>query len=760
MHLILTRPKADSDKLKSKLQAHGHTVSVAPLLTIRADGDAVIPDRSWQAIAVTSANALTALAGSGALEQLKLVPVFAVGPASARLAGELGFTDVQQATGDMIALRDLMKQALKPASGPILYLTGTVRSGDLAADLRSDGFSVERIELYEAVAATQVPAQAKQAIRSGKADGVVIYSARTADIWVQLVKQSDLQAEAAKLAHFCLSQTVAERLRSSLGDNVSIVISGKPDDDGMLEAIQDTVASQPINNAARGKDATMANRKTPSRKAKKPARPTVIDAKATEVKSDEAEKPASSQASKSGTGPGEAVAGKTAEKSKPADQAKTAGTGKTPAEGASKAKPAGTRSTDQSTPAKKPSGKGKLITGALVATLLAGVAVGGYLYREHGARLFGSTAPVIDVGAIEGQAMEAIGAAKSAAETADTALAQSKSLTDKVAGLEQRLAEVQTSAAAPDADTLATVKAVSEQAGSAKSAVDAVSAKTGELESGMAEVRSSLDSLKSALQAAATTGGGAGQAEVNLKFDELAQRIAKLETAPAQPADGKLAGEVTALREQLSAATARMEKLETQLEEAIAAPKADVPASGSPQTAAIDTTKIAAQLAALSDTVNQGKPYQTELSALEKTASLTISLPALSANAATGIKTASELKQDLAALKANLEAATSESSAAETSSGWWSTITGKLSSVVKVRKIDGTGNWTDHAASAVTALDTGGLGAAITALGAGGASAPEPVAAWIVEARKRLNADQELQTLPQIILGRLPAPAQ
>ncbi|MEM7633095.1 MAG: uroporphyrinogen-III synthase [Pseudomonadota bacterium] len=760
MHLILTRPKADSDKLKIRLQANGHTVSVAPLLTIRADGDAVIPDRSWQAIAVTSANALTALAGSGALEQLKLVPVFAVGPASAGLAGELGFTDVQQAAGDMIALRDLMKQALKPASGPILYLAGTVRSGDLAADLRSDGFSVERIELYEAVAATQVPAQAKQAIRSGKADGVVIYSARTADIWVQLVKQSDLQAEAAKLAHFCLSQTVAERLRSSLGDNVSIVISGKPDDDGMLEAIQDTVASQPINNAARGKDATMANRKTPSRKAKKPARPTVIDAKATEVKSDEAEKPASSQASKSGTGPGEAVAGKTAEKSKPADQAKTAGTGKTPAEGASKAKPEGTRSTGPSTPAKKPSGKAKLITGALVATLLAGVAVGGYLYREHGARLFGSTAPVIDVGAIEGQAMEAIGAAKSAAETADAALAQSKSLTDKVAGLEQRLAEVQTSAAAPDADTLAAVKAASEQAGSAKSAVDAVSAKTGELESGMADVRSSLDSLKSALQAAATTGGGAGQAEVNLKFDELSRRIAKLETAPAQPADGKLAGEVTALREQLSAATARMEKLETQLEEAIAAPKADVPASGSPQTAAIDTTKIAAQLAALSDTVNQGKPYQTELSALEETASLTISLPALAANAATGIKTASELKQDLAALKANLDAATSESSAAETSSGWWSTITGKLSSVVKVRKIDGTGNWADHAASAVTALDTVGLGAAITALGAGGASAPEPVAAWIVEARKRLNADQELQTLPQIILGRLPAPAQ
>ncbi|MEP1770535.1 MAG: hypothetical protein ABJJ72_08350, partial [Anderseniella sp.] len=63
-------------------------------------------------------------------------------------------------------------------------------------------------------------------------------------------------------------------------------------------------------------------------------------------------------------------------------------------------------------------------------------------------------------------------------------------------------------------------------------------------------------------------------------------------------------------------------------------------------------------------------------------------------------------------------------------------------------------------ASAVTAFDTGGLSAAIAALGAGGASAPAPVAAWIVEARKRLSADEELQKLPQIILGQLPAPAQ
>ena len=763
MHLIVTRPRADGDKLNTRLQANGHSASVVPLLTIRIDDNAAIPDNPWQAMAVTSANALTALVSAGVYEKLQAVPVFAVGPASAKLAGELGFADIQQAAGDLVALQGLMKQLLKPQAGPILYLTGKVRSGDLAADLRSHGFNVERVELYEAVATTQYAAHAKQTIRSGKADGVVLYSARTADIWVQLIKQSQLQAEAAKLTHFCLSQAVAEKVRSGLGRNVSIVISGNPDDDSMLEAIEDTAANQSIHNATPGKGATMANRKTPSRKAKEPVRPTVIEAKATEVKPAETIKPASSQTQKSGAAPDETVSGKPSEKSKPADDGKNTGTAasKTPARDASKSKPAGTQATGASAPAKKPSGKGKLITGALVATLLAGVAVGGYLYREHGAGLFGSTAPAIDVGAIEAQALEAIGTAKSASETAATALAQTKSLTDKITGLEQQLTETRNTAATPDAGTLATINAASELASSAKTEIEAVSTKTGEIETGMAEIRNSVDNLKTALQAAASTGGGAGQAEANLKFDELAQRIAKLETTQAQPTDDKVSGEVAALRDQLAAATTRMEKLESQLKAAIASPKPDASKPASPQRAAIDTTGIAAQLAALSGTVKQGKPYQAELSGLEETASLTLNLPALSANAAAGIKTAGQLKQDLAGLKEKLDAAAaSESAAAEASSGWWGTITGKLSSVVKVRKIAGAGDWTEHVATAVTALDTGGLGAAISALDAGGTSAPESIATWIVEARKRQSADQELQKLPQIILGHLPAPAQ
>lgn len=765
MQLIVTRPQADAQRLQTRLEANGHTVCLAPLLSIQVDTAAAIPDRPWQAIAITSANALSAFSDIGIPEQTKAIPVFAVGPASAGLARELGFADVHQADGDLSALAGLIQQALKPAAGPILYLTGQVRSGDLAADLHSGGFEVERVELYDAVAATQLPSRAENLIRSGKADGVLLYSVRTADVWARLTGQAGLRAQAANLTHFCLSQTVADKVRSDLGHHMSIVISSSPNDDAMLETVEMTSAHQAVHHPTPGKGATMANRKQPSRKAKKPTRPTVIDAEATEIKDSDPAKPAAAPTEKSGSAASQAGARKTPEPSAPAnaDNNSSGDAGKTASTDTSKTKPSQTRSADSSAAAKKPSGKGKLLTGAFVVALLAGVAGGGYLYREHGEKLFGRTAPAIDVGAIEGQALEAIGTAQSASESAATALASTQSLAEKLNQLEQQLTETSSAAATPDPKMQAAISAATEQAKSAQADIAALSAKTGEIETGMTEVRQSLDSLKTALQAAADSGGGAGQADVNLKFDELARRIAKLETAPApaQPQDDTLANEVAGLRDQLAAATTKMQELESKLEAALAAPKPEVPASAAPQPAAIDTARIAAQLGALSDTVDQGKPYQAELSALQDTAKLTLNLPALTANATTGIATTAQLKQELAGLQAKLDAGSaSGTTAAPTSSGWWSTVTGKLSSVIKVRKTTGAVDWSEHVAAARAAIDTGGLGAAIAALDAGGASAPQPVADWIIAARKRQGADEELQKLPQIILGHLPAPVQ
>ena len=213
-------------------------------------------------------------------------------------------------------------------------------------------------------------------------------------------------------------------------------------------------------------------------------------------------------------------------------------------------------------------------------------------------------------------------------ESADTALARTKSLDEKIDGLEQQLGETRNSAATPDARTQATINAASELASSAKPDIAALSAKTGEIESGMTDIRSAVANLKSALQAAAGTGGGAGQADVNLKFDELAQRIAKLETIQAQPPDDTLADEVAALRDQLAAATENLENWR-------AGSKWLLPVR-SPRSRHLPRHRRQRSTRSGSPHNWQRCPtpsiratYQAELSALEDTAKLTLNLPAL-----------------------------------------------------------------------------------------------------------------------------------
>jgi uroporphyrinogen-III synthase len=748
MHLIATRPQADSEKLKARLEAASHKVSVAPLLAIVVEASATVPDEPWQAILVTSANALSSLSELGITPQLKQIPLMAVGSASARLAGELGFAHVKQADGgDLAGLTETCLTTLDPEAGPLLYLSGKVRSGDLVGNLTAGGFKTIRLELYDAVPAKQLPDNILTSLRAGKIDGVVLYSPRTATVWVDLINKTDLKSQTEKIVHFCLSENVAHRLRDTAGTKIEIAVASNPNDDAMLECIEKVSANYGSKSTVPGESVEMANRKRPTSKAVKKARPTVIDATATEVsasKSEDAATPDTGQPCKP-----EPVS---AEKPEGPDRPST----KTDTKPNVEDSPDVEAAAQVEAAAKLGSGKGKLITGALLATLLAGVAGGGYLYREHGQKLFGTQTPAIDVGAIEGQAMEAVGAAQSASETASSALVETKALADKFAQLEQKLEATSNTTARPDEQTLASITTAVETAKSAKAESETLSAKTGEIGAGLDEVKQSVTSLKQALESAAESGGSVDQADLNLKIDGLAQRIGKLESIQTEQANSSMSAvDLKPVEEQLAAANARIEALETRLADLATAPVAQA----EEQAPAIDVAKVTTQLNAASSAARSGKPFEAELAALEATIGSPLNVPALASNAASGVQTLEQLKTSLDELSVDQASAAASPSG---NSGMWDSVVGKLSSVIKVRKLS-ENDWSDRLAQARAAFDTTGLQAAIRALDAGSngaATTPESVKAWLVEARKHIETDKALQQLPQTILGRLPTSAQ
>ncbi|HUD53168.1 uroporphyrinogen-III synthase [Parvibaculum sp.] len=213
MRLLVTRPDEDQDGLAEALRAMGHQAIAAPLLAIRPLADAAIPDTPYQALLVTSANGARAVgARRRDMARLAALPVLAVGEASAEAARAAGFADVASAGGDVEALIELALRRLAPGGGPLLHVAGSVTAGDLKGGLEAHGFSVDRVALYEAVAADCLPEAAIEALGTGAADGVLFYSPRTARSFASLIRAAGLEQTLVTLTAYCLSGAVADAL--------------------------------------------------------------------------------------------------------------------------------------------------------------------------------------------------------------------------------------------------------------------------------------------------------------------------------------------------------------------------------------------------------------------------------------------------------------------------------------------------------------------------------------------------------------------
>ena len=203
MRLIITRPEEEALALMSKLAGRGHSATLMPLLEIVPRTDIIIPPSNYQAVCVTSANALK---NAGLSVQFKNIPLLAVGPQSLDAARQAGFPNASAHGGDLHGLVAHVKANLDPETGPILYLSGAETSADLQALLRASGFMVTRVITYDAV--IQKPSGLESALVH--ADGVLLYSPRTARIWCDLV--AGLEKPAATPKYYCLSENVAKTL--------------------------------------------------------------------------------------------------------------------------------------------------------------------------------------------------------------------------------------------------------------------------------------------------------------------------------------------------------------------------------------------------------------------------------------------------------------------------------------------------------------------------------------------------------------------
>ena len=204
MRLIITRPQIDAEPLAVTLAVLGHTAVIAPVLDIVPRLNIAIPPLPYQAICLTSANGMRCLT----VELDRHIPVYAVGEQSAVAAYKKGFHNIKAEGGDVDGLVSHIATKLKPAEGPLLYLSGAETASDLEGQLRKRDFDVTRVITYDAVQC----ALDKYLNAIAPCDGVLLYSPRTAKLWCQEIQRLQLIPVAERLFYFCLSVPVAKAL--------------------------------------------------------------------------------------------------------------------------------------------------------------------------------------------------------------------------------------------------------------------------------------------------------------------------------------------------------------------------------------------------------------------------------------------------------------------------------------------------------------------------------------------------------------------
>jgi len=186
----------------------GHEALLAPLLAVQFFEGAPLDLAGVQAILVTSANGVRALARHTSNRD---IAIFAVGPQSAEAAEREGFVRARTADGDAMALAAATANWADPRDGLLLHAAGEEASDALCEKLRTQGFAVKRQTLYRMEKVEQLPGDAAQAIRHGDVQAALFFSPLSAGLFADCVKKSGISTD--RLTAICISPSTAGSLK-------------------------------------------------------------------------------------------------------------------------------------------------------------------------------------------------------------------------------------------------------------------------------------------------------------------------------------------------------------------------------------------------------------------------------------------------------------------------------------------------------------------------------------------------------------------
>ena len=232
MRVLLTRPEGDARIVAERLHEAGHEILSAPLLSVHFHDGPPLDLEGVQGVLATSANGVRALARRTERRDL---PVYAVGPQTAKAARAAKFKRVQSADGDAVALAEAVPGWAQADNGVLLHAAGAHGEGRLASLLGAKGLEVRTELLYDVVAADALPAVVVKALLEGTLDAALFFSPRSARVFKECIVRAQLAQTCPGVIAVCISKAAAQGLSPLVFAECRI--AARPNQDALLACL-------------------------------------------------------------------------------------------------------------------------------------------------------------------------------------------------------------------------------------------------------------------------------------------------------------------------------------------------------------------------------------------------------------------------------------------------------------------------------------------------------------------------------------------
>ena len=224
MNILITRPLIDAEDLMGKFFSLGHKIIHLPTLKILPLAMDSINSNDFDAFIFTSANAIRNLKLNTSNKNLHC---FCVGSLTEKIVRQAGFSNTSSAGGTVNALKNLIMISEKiNKNSKLAYFCGDNISYDLDTELNKEGIKVKKIINYSSELIEDLNNENKKLIELYPPDRIFIYSSRSAQSFVAIVKNYSLGPLMTQSTVMCISEKVASIFRSQGWKKIEIFNPG------------------------------------------------------------------------------------------------------------------------------------------------------------------------------------------------------------------------------------------------------------------------------------------------------------------------------------------------------------------------------------------------------------------------------------------------------------------------------------------------------------------------------------------------------